>query len=84
MNDWTSNDLRALMEPVEVAIGMSIPSEGVGLHPSVPAASLLTTKEVDVGRVEEPTSRAQDIHLEGEGESSPFSCPPYILHLSLG
>lgn len=57
---------------MEVAIGMSVPSQGGGAHPSIPATSSPATKEVGIGCVEEPVSGALDIHWRVKGRALPL------------
>lgn len=57
-NDWSSNDLHALMDPLEVAISAMIPFEGDGTHPLVLAALAVTAKKVDIDGLRNPSSGA--------------------------
>lgn len=68
------------MYPLEVAIGALVLSEGGDTHPLSPAASSIAAKEVGIDCLMDPSLGPPDIHLESEGESFPFLCPPGILH----
>lgn len=83
-NYWSSSDLRALMDPLEVAIGATIPFEGDGTHPPVLVALAVAAKKAGIDCLGNPAFGAPNMHLEGEGESSPFPCLLGVLHLSQG
>lgn len=66
-NNWSSSDLRALMDPLEVAIGATMPFKDDNTHPSVHYAPSVATNEVNIDCLGNPASGAPDVCLEGEG-----------------